>query len=255
MNWAWGWPLPPAPKLILLALADIADDSGVCFPSVSYVARKVTLGKRATQRRIQELSEAGLIRVESRVRKDGSHSSNRYYLSIHRPNSDGSGVESTPPTPVVPTDRVMHAVTRPPVHICTPLTTKDTLIRNTTDVGVGHLALALPNSWPTGLRDGATKCLIGMSADQSQTIVDELAGQMLIRKITSPLAYLRALRASHERGDFLPEVAHGVRARREAQAKQIEATQAVSQPSSKAVALEAIAKAKARSTGGRKENA
>jgi len=30
MNWAWHQALKPVPKLVLMALADAADDQGVC---------------------------------------------------------------------------------------------------------------------------------------------------------------------------------------------------------------------------------
>jgi len=39
MNWAWRQGLPPTPKLVLMALADAADDHGVCWPSVTTLAR------------------------------------------------------------------------------------------------------------------------------------------------------------------------------------------------------------------------
>ncbi|MGB5741636.1 MAG: helix-turn-helix domain-containing protein, partial [Sedimenticolaceae bacterium] len=35
MNWAWRQTLTPTLKLVLMALADSADDQGVCWPSVS----------------------------------------------------------------------------------------------------------------------------------------------------------------------------------------------------------------------------
>lgn len=255
MNWAWAWPLAPAPKLILLALADIADDHGVCFPSISFIARKVTLGKRATQRRIQELASAELIRIEIRRRKDGSLTSNRYYLDIDRPSADGGSVKTTPPPPDRPYGTLAHREARRTVAACAPIPTKETPSDPTTLVVSCEADVSFPALWPTALRVGAAKCLQGIHSDDAQSMVDELAGQMLAKNVTSPLAYLRAIRASYQRGDFYPEIAHRVRAARETQAKQIEATEAAPQPSSRATALEAIAKAKARSARGRKENA
>ena len=41
MNWAWQQLLKPVPKLVLMALADAADDEGVCWPSVATLASKV----------------------------------------------------------------------------------------------------------------------------------------------------------------------------------------------------------------------
>jgi len=255
MNWAWECALAPAPKLILLALADTCDDHGVCFPSMNYIAEKVSLGKRATQRRIQELASAELIRIEIRRRKDGSLTSNRYYLPIERSCTNGGSVKTTLPPPDRSYVATVHRETRRTVAASAPLTTKEPPFDPTTLVVGCEADVIFPVLWPNALRVGAAKCLQGIRVEDAQNIVDELVGQMLAKTVKSPLAYLRAIKASYERGNFYPEVAHRVRAARETQAKQIEATQAASQPSSKAVALEAIAKAKARSTGGRKENA
>jgi hypothetical protein len=43
MNWAWRQALTPTLKLVLMALADAADDHGVCCPSVSTLAEKCTV--------------------------------------------------------------------------------------------------------------------------------------------------------------------------------------------------------------------
>ena len=42
MNWAWRQKLKPVPKLVLMALADAADDNGICWPSVATVAAAET---------------------------------------------------------------------------------------------------------------------------------------------------------------------------------------------------------------------
>ncbi|MEL7820991.1 helix-turn-helix domain-containing protein, partial [Pseudomonas aeruginosa] len=38
MNWAWEQPLSPVPKLVLMALADNADDHGYCWPKMKTIA-------------------------------------------------------------------------------------------------------------------------------------------------------------------------------------------------------------------------
>ncbi|MGB5255148.1 MAG: helix-turn-helix domain-containing protein, partial [Sedimenticolaceae bacterium] len=46
MNWAWRQALTPTLKLVLMALADAADDQGVCWPSVSTLAKKCSVSTR-----------------------------------------------------------------------------------------------------------------------------------------------------------------------------------------------------------------
>lgn len=80
MNWAWRQALTPTFKLVLMALADAADDQGICWPSVSTLARKCTISKRTVQRSLRVLTGSGLLIAESRQRRDGSSTSNRYRL-------------------------------------------------------------------------------------------------------------------------------------------------------------------------------
>jgi len=82
MNWAWQQPLKPLPKLILKALADAADDAGVCWPSVATVAAKCNVSTRTARRVMQTLAAGGLLIAEFRFRPDGSCSSNRYRLHL-----------------------------------------------------------------------------------------------------------------------------------------------------------------------------
>ncbi len=82
MNWAWGQALASSAKLVLMSLADAADDQGVCWPSIPTVARKCCLSTRTVQRILQELVAEGFLRTEPCFRKDGSRTSNRYYLAL-----------------------------------------------------------------------------------------------------------------------------------------------------------------------------
>lgn len=59
MSQAWELPLTPTEKLVILALADCANDEGECWPSIATIARKSNLGERSVQRSIQALKDAG----------------------------------------------------------------------------------------------------------------------------------------------------------------------------------------------------
>ena len=82
MNWAWRQALPPTPKLVLLALADAADDAGVCWPSVSTVAAKAGCSPCTVRRVMKHLVAQALLVAEPRYRADGACSSNRYRLLL-----------------------------------------------------------------------------------------------------------------------------------------------------------------------------
>ena len=92
MNWAWSQNLAPTPKLILMALADAADDHGTCWPSVPTVAAKCSVSDRTVQRGMQMLIASGLMISDQRYRKDGSCSSNKYRLLL-----EGGDKLSPPP--------------------------------------------------------------------------------------------------------------------------------------------------------------
>jgi Helix-turn-helix domain len=91
MTWAWSVALPPTSKLLLMALADIADDKGICWPSHPTLAAKCSLTDR-TVRRVMVLLEARqLVVVEPRFKTTGSRTSNRYRLAVDTPPDKLSG--------------------------------------------------------------------------------------------------------------------------------------------------------------------
>jgi DNA-binding transcriptional regulator YhcF (GntR family) len=61
MNWAWHQKIKLGPKLALMALADAADDIGVCWPSVTTVATKCNVSTRTVRRVMQALALAAFI--------------------------------------------------------------------------------------------------------------------------------------------------------------------------------------------------
>ena len=54
-------------KLVLLALADNANDSGECFPSVSMLAQKTCVCERAVRNAIRDLEAGGYVSSSSRA--------------------------------------------------------------------------------------------------------------------------------------------------------------------------------------------
>jgi hypothetical protein len=64
-------------KLVLLALADWANDEGLCWPSIDRVAVKASLKRRAVQMTIRSLEESGFLRREELVGRG-----NKYWVNI-----------------------------------------------------------------------------------------------------------------------------------------------------------------------------
>lgn len=82
LNWAFQLEgLNPTQKVILIALADNADDEGHCFPSMATLCRKTGLSAKNTIRNnLKILIEKGYLSVNERVRSNGSKTSNNYTL-------------------------------------------------------------------------------------------------------------------------------------------------------------------------------
>lgn len=78
-------------KLVLLALADWANDEGLCWPSIDRVAVKASLKRRAVQMTIRSLEESGFLRREELVGRG-----NKYWVNIPVQNMHPC-INDTPP--------------------------------------------------------------------------------------------------------------------------------------------------------------
>lgn len=68
-------------RLVMLALADFADDSGFCWPSIPTVARKCAVSVRTAQRCIQDIRIMGELEVsESAGKRVNGGATNRFKL-------------------------------------------------------------------------------------------------------------------------------------------------------------------------------
>ena len=85
---AWSIPLSPGHKLILLALADHADDDGFCWPGLKGVATKAGLSERTVRAATHDLERLGMLTVQEQHRPDGTQTANLYRLTL----------QSLPPT-------------------------------------------------------------------------------------------------------------------------------------------------------------
>ena len=82
MTAVWKLNLPDDEKIILLKLADCADDDGMnAFPSVNRIAVECGTSERTVQRRLRSLEEKGLIRI---VREATATMSRTYQVCTDR---------------------------------------------------------------------------------------------------------------------------------------------------------------------------
>lgn len=100
-------------KLVLLALADWANDEGLCWPSIDRLAAKTSMAGRSVQRIIRDLESTGFIKRDEVLGKG-----NRYWIYIpltdcHPRHSVTPPLTESHPTPdtVSPNTSITHQLT------------------------------------------------------------------------------------------------------------------------------------------------
>ncbi|OIN44542.1 helix-turn-helix domain-containing protein [Pseudomonas costantinii] len=95
----------PLRKLVLIKLADNANDMGECWPSYQHIADQCEINRSTVRKHIKNLQEQRLLRIENREGPKGN-SSNLYFLTIGDvgrnstpvgPESTAVGPQPTPP--------------------------------------------------------------------------------------------------------------------------------------------------------------
>jgi hypothetical protein len=69
-------------RLVMLSLADHADDEGVCYPSIARLCKRTSLTNRTVQMAVKRLEARGLIYVEPNAGRNGT---NMFYLFASGP--------------------------------------------------------------------------------------------------------------------------------------------------------------------------
>jgi len=79
----------PLRKLVLLKLADNANDHGECWPSYSYISEQCEMSRRSVMDHVKKLEKSGFLRREYRKGVKGN-SSNVFHLNFDENNGLGS---------------------------------------------------------------------------------------------------------------------------------------------------------------------
>jgi hypothetical protein len=230
MTWAWSIRLSPAPKLVLMALADEADDNGYCFPSRRRLADKCSLGQRTVRRILGQLEIDGYLKVQPRYRGDRSRTSNGYYLRSaappakmargravpdlgpRAPETGGPGSDA-PPLPAI------HALEDPPQPSARTSPERGNTANPPTGCGGD---LQFPEQLSRGHVAALGDVLAPLDATRQQQVLDELAGRLKLGGIANPIRYCAALVQRVEQRQFRPELGIQVAESRAARLRYVE---------------------------------
>ena len=104
--------------LVLLALADFADDAGNCWPSLATIAKKARIQERSARRIVRRLEDAGYLQT---VVGGGRHGCNQYRVNpdIKSPRTESPPDRDAPKTRTLTTQNpdpsVPRTVIEPPI--------------------------------------------------------------------------------------------------------------------------------------------
>jgi hypothetical protein len=111
MTLAWKSDIASGPKMVLLSLCDNANDQGECYPSISTIAERCSMGERTVQRHIAELTKMKAVRAVERTGR-----STVYHIN---PRQFGTPANLAPPPDWHPTPANL-APPPPPIWHPTP---------------------------------------------------------------------------------------------------------------------------------------
>ena len=98
ITWAWRQEVAPREKLILICLADAANDEDwQCWPSQRHVANKTGYSIATVKRSLKTLEDSRFIEREHRLRHDGTRTSDVYTLMESRAQPDTTVQADTTP--------------------------------------------------------------------------------------------------------------------------------------------------------------
>ena len=75
-------------RLVLLALADCANDEGTCWPSISTISSMANINQQTTRKYLWAMESIGLITAEDRKDKIGRRTSNLYKINLEKLGED-----------------------------------------------------------------------------------------------------------------------------------------------------------------------
>ena len=80
MTWAITQRIPASQKIVLIVLANYANEKGACWPSLQTIAKDAGISKRTAMRTVEKLIENKIISVKKRRRSTGNQTSSYYQI-------------------------------------------------------------------------------------------------------------------------------------------------------------------------------
>lgn len=197
MNWAWTIQLAPSEKLLLLALADCADDLGICWPGMRLISKKCNISTRTAQRTIAKLISMELLSKESRFKGNGRQTSNSYRL-ILSVSVDRDNLTPYPKNEKqMPGERVTGVGMGEAVSYLTPLEPPH-------DPSL-QPQLIYPHQLSEIEKSSIQKMLSGIPAVAAQQLLDELSAAIQTKTIKKTnLQWFRGLIQKFQKREFEP---------------------------------------------------
>lgn len=166
MSAVWELDLPAFEKLVLLALADCANDEGLAWPSIATLKRKTNAGERTVQRSLRALAEAGHLRRDE-VPGKGC----KYYLN---PRHSGTPAKEAPApesaqTPATAAPKPSRTIKSKNTEARAHLIPADWQPR---DFGKGTQSRAVVDGWPPGEQAAHVEHFIAHHRGKGSRFVD-----------------------------------------------------------------------------------
>lgn len=192
MSLVWEWDLPANEKLVMLIIADHADDSGAnAYPGIARIARRASLSERQVQRILSDLMRRNLIRIDFQrgggvdVRSD--RRPNRYTII---------GVTPTSPRDE---DGVTFEASRgdmEPVHGVTPMSPNPSIEPSNNKPSSNDLRSWFSQFWDAYPRKVGKR--------EAEAVFGRLMRSKGAPTLEQTLAGVRALRAENRETQFIP---------------------------------------------------
>jgi len=183
----------PVTKLILLKLADNANEAGVCWPSLNTIARHSEVDRSTVIRHIKNLVDMGLVRIIHRY-QEGVALSNHYHLIFEGsgtvPPGDAEDEQGSGTVPLPVVAKKDHGGGRvPPKPVIEPVIQPQPQQLQLSTGGCSglsfskHIPVEFHERLEAKLRERA----------EAQEILDELAAGMEKKKIGTPELWIEGV--------------------------------------------------------------